>query len=47
MDRVSATDWGSIPGRVEYKTMKITDKFDILRGRLLGNHNDFHWQLGG
>ena len=25
----------------------ITDKFDFLRGRLLGNHNDFHWQLGG
>ena len=25
----------------------ITDKFDVLRGRLLGNHNDFHWQLGG
>ena len=24
-----------------------TDKFDILRGRLLGNHYDFHWQLGG
>ena len=24
-----------------------TDKFDVLRGRLLGNHNDFHWQLGG
>ena len=21
----------------------ITDKFDVLRGRLLGNHNDFHW----
>ena len=21
--------------------------FDVLRGRLLGNHNDFHWQLGG
>ena len=19
----------------------------VLRGRLLGNHNDFHWQLGG
>ena len=25
----------------------ITGKFDVLRGRLLGNHNDFHWQLGG
>ena len=25
----------------------LTDKFDVLRGRLLGNHNDFHWQLGG
>ena len=25
----------------------ITDKFDVLRSRLLGNHNDFHWQLGG
>ena len=25
----------------------IADKFDVLRGRLLGNHNDFHWQLGG
>ena len=24
-----------------------TDKFDVLRGRLLGNHNDFHWQLDG
>ena len=24
-----------------------TDKFDVLRSRLLGNHNDFHWQLGG
>ena len=23
-----------------------SDKFDVLRGRLLGNHNDFHWQLG-
>ena len=21
------------------------DKFDVLRGRLLGNHNDFHWQF--
>ena len=21
----------------------MTDKFDVLRGRLLGNHNDFHW----
>ena len=20
----------------------VTDKFDVLRGRLLGNHNDFH-----
>ena len=26
---------------------KKVDKFDVLRGRLLGNHNDFHWQLGG
>ena len=25
----------------------VSDKFDVLRGRLLGNHNDFHWQLGG
>ena len=25
----------------------ITEKFDVLRGRLLGNHNDFHWQLRG
>ena len=25
----------------------ITEKFDVLRGRLLGNHNDVHWQLGG
>ena len=25
----------------------LSDKFDVLRGRLLGNHNDFHWQLGG
>ena len=25
----------------------IADKFDVLRGRLLGNRNDFHWQLGG
>ena len=25
----------------------ITEKFDVLRDRLLGNHNDFHWQLGG
>ena len=24
----------------------ITEKFDVLCGRLLGNHNDFHWQLG-
>ena len=24
-----------------------SEKFDVLRGRLLGNHNDFHWQLGG
>ena len=23
------------------------EKFDVLRGRLLGNHNNFHWQLGG
>ena len=21
----------------------LTDKFDVLRGRLLGNHNDFHF----
>ena len=27
-------------------TMLLADKFDVLRGRLLGNHNDFHWQLG-
>ena len=27
--------------------MEIIDKFDVLRGRLLGNHYDFHWQLGG
>ena len=27
--------------------LELTDKFDVLRGRLLGNHNDFHWQLGG
>ena len=25
----------------------IAEKFDVLRGRLLANHNDFHWQLGG
>ena len=25
----------------------LTDKFDVHRGRLLGNHNDFHRQLGG
>ena len=25
----------------------LTEKFDVLRGRLLRNHNDFHWQLGG
>ena len=25
----------------------VTEKFDVLRDRLLGNHNDFHWQLGG
>ena len=25
----------------------LTDKFDVLRDRLLGNHKDFHWQLGG
>ena len=24
---------------------KLTDKFDVLRGRLLGNHNDFHWGM--
>ena len=30
-----------------WTTEIITDKFDVLRGRLLGNHNDFHWQLGG
>ena len=24
-----------------------TDKFDVLRGRLLGNRDDFHWQLSG
>ena len=23
-------------------SMQLTDKFDVLRGRLLGNHNDFH-----
>ena len=27
--------------------VRLTDKFDVLRGRLVGNHNDFHWQLGG
>ena len=27
-------------------TLNETDKFYLLRGRLLGNHNDFHWQLG-
>ena len=25
----------------------FTKKFDVLRSRLLGNHNDFLWQLGG
>ena len=25
----------------------FTEKFDVLRGRLLGNQNDFHRQLGG
>ena len=28
-------------------TETITDTFDVLCGRLLGNHNDLHWQLGG
>ena len=27
--------------------MVLTEKFDVLRGRLLGNRNDFHWQVGG
>ena len=27
--------------------LDLTEKFDVLRGRLVGNHNDFHWQLGG
>ena len=22
-------------------------KLDVLRGRLLGSQNNFHWQLGG
>ena len=25
----------------------FTEKFDVLRGRLLGNQNNFHRQLGG
>ena len=25
----------------------VSKRFDVLRGQLLGNHNDFHWQLGG
>ena len=29
---------------LEYHNKNIlTEKFDVLRGRLLGNHNDFHW----
>ena len=28
-------------------TKIITETFDVLRGRLLGNHSDLHWQLGG
>ena len=31
---------------VEALTDKLlTEKFDVLRGRLLGNHNDFHYSL--
>ena len=29
------------------RVTKITEKFDVLRGRLLGNHNDFHVKLFG
>ena len=25
----------------------ITEKFDVLRGRLLGNQTGFHWLFGG
>ena len=25
----------------------MSEKFDVLRGRLLVNPKDFHWQLGG
>ena len=28
-------------------TILSTEKFDVLHGRLLGNQNDFHWQLSG
>ena len=28
-------------------SVNVTDKFDVLRGRLVENYNDFHWQLGG
>ena len=26
-------------------TIKLSVKFDVLRGQLQGNQNDFHWQL--
>ena len=29
------------------KENKLTEKFDVLRGRLLGSQNNFHRQLGG
>ena len=25
----------------------LVNKLDVLRGRLLGSQNDFHWQLRG
>ena len=34
--------YNSIISMVQYNGIILTEKFDVLRGRLLGNHNDFH-----
>ena len=45
--RVETKDQETKTGPKNEVIEKQTDKFDVLRGRLLGNHNHFHWQLGG
>ena len=49
VDGASATktvDAGSILGRVKIPGCPL-QHLDVLRGRLLGSHVNFHWQLGG